>query len=532
MNKSAALCLMLLLTACTAPAPTPLATPTTVPTARPVTSPAATARPVPVQNAVEASGAKAVTASPTLVSTVNVSPAPANVEIVADAALKQDLIAELSRQVPDTRELAQASLLAEEHARQLANNPQDSEFKLKAVYDPIPPGALSTRLLQEGIYSTDNLVNAYLADGSPEAIRTKFSAQLKSILGPVPFSDYGLSVVRKGGGWYVSLILLTRIITLDNLPLTVPATGIRHISGQLLLPGYSQPKILMTRADGEVESVETRTSGTAFEADVPLAQTGLYSFEVNVNGPLGPLPASNFIVAVGTAYPSPQPVETQSETLGDLGVARSRLLELVNRDRQAQGLGVLKADATLDQAAQSHSDDMVKNGFIGHNSPTAGTPQQQAAAFGVTDLISQNLAVSRSINNSERELMSSPGHRKTILEPNHTHVGFGVTTGSDGFLYITQVFVRRVLTVAALPAQAQLGQTLRVRGSASAAGHVGVFIDNQLQGDYVTVKAGEAFDLPVTLNQAGKVRLLIGYAEPGGQTLNFNFYNIWDLTVS
>lgn len=535
MKKPVALSLAILAAACTPTNNQP----------RPVTSgaspvPTASAIAVPGPTTASSSASPAISSStpqPSRTATpanpINVSPMPGSTaEIVPDTALRQSLVNEIKAQLPDVTELAPVSALTEEHARQLANNTKDAEFKIKAAYDPVPPGALQTRLIQEGIYPTDNLVNAYLADGSPEAVQTKFREQLKSIIGPVAFSNYGIGVMRKGGGWYLSLILLTQVVHIENLPLTLAGTATPHIRGQILLPGYSQPKILMTRADGNVETVDTKVSGNNFEADVALSQTGLYSFEVNVNGPLGPLPASNFIVAVGRPYPSTQVLDTNSQALGDVSSARLALLELVNRDRQAMGLSVLKGDPNLDLAAQSHSDDMVQNSFIGHNSPTRGTPQQQAADFSVSDLVSQNLAVSRSLSNSERELMSSPGHRRTILEPSHTHVGFGVTTGPDGFLYITQVFVQRKLTVQPIPAKSQVGQTVHVRGTSSAAGHVGIFIDNQLQGDYVTLQAGQSFDLPVTFKSTGKIRLLIGYAEPAGQQLNFTFYNIWDVQVS
>lgn len=443
--------------------------------------------------------------------------------------MRQTLVESIKKLLPDVTELASVSLLANEHARQLAVNAKDTEFKTLAAYSPVPPGALQTRLLQSGVYPTDNLVNAYLADGSPELVTEKFQKQLQGVMGPVAFSNFGIGVVRKGGGWYVSLILLTQILSLDKIPLQFQNTGLQKVSGRILLPGYTQPKILMTMANGNVMDIQTRVSGQQFEADLPLNDKGLYSLEVNVQGALGPLPASNFILAVATPYPNTKAMDSNSEVLGDLTKARQTLLELVNRDRQSMGIGVLKSDSSLDQAAQSHCDDMVKNGFIGHNSPTQGTPQKQAAQFGVSDLVSQNLAVSRSLSNSQQELMSSPGHRKTILEPNHTHVGFGVTTGPDGFLYITQVFVQRKLALNPLPKTVKPGQTFMVSGTSSQTGNVGVFIQDQLQGDYQKVQAGEAFQLPVTLNQTGKVQLLIGFAEPGGNTLNFNFYNIWDL---
>src|SRR5690606_1080358 len=108
--------------------------------------------------------------------------------------------------------------------------------------------------------------------------------QLQGILGPVAFSHYGLSVVRKGASWYVSLILLTQIIHLEGLPLEISQTGTRSVSGEIRLPGFNQPDLLMTKPDGSVVELKAQVSGSHFSAQLPMDQQGLYSFEVNVTG--------------------------------------------------------------------------------------------------------------------------------------------------------------------------------------------------------------------------------------------------------
>ncbi|MEZ0370630.1 MAG: hypothetical protein ACAI44_16185, partial [Candidatus Sericytochromatia bacterium] len=283
--------------------------------------------------------------------TASVSPSTlplASGEITEDQALRQSLVDLLRQQLPDVKELPVVSTVANEHAIQLANDPKATEFRVKAVYDPVAPGALQTRLLQEGVFPSDNLVNAYLSDGSPEGVRTRFLRQVQSLIGPVDFSNFGLGVAKRGGNWYVSLVMLTQILHIDNLPLSIVSSGNRSIQGQILLAGFSQPKILMTKPDGTVQAVDAKSSSDSFQADLPLDQSGLYSFEVNVQGPLGPLPATNFILAVGAKYPRAQPVAEHSESLGNLDQARQSLIDLVNRDRQAMGLSVLQPDSKLD----------------------------------------------------------------------------------------------------------------------------------------------------------------------------------------
>lgn len=525
MRAGVALSLCLCLTACTAPNNSPRATPTAGASAQtnPSSSPLASQSPAQTGTVPSSTPSAGTNSLPT---------GSGSVPVTDDNEMRQNLLAIIRQKFPSIQENPLVSQITGEHSRQLATDTKNTEFKvLQQKYDPVAPGALQTRLLQTGVYSSDNLVNAYLSDGDPVKIRERFGRQLDGIVPSTPFSHFGLGVARRGNGWYVSTVFVTQILQIENLTPSIASTGTRSITGELKLAGYSSPSILMTRPDGSVRTVSAQQAGNRFSADLPLDQSGLYSFEVNVQGPLGPLPATNFVLAVGVPYPSTAPISDQSETISDLDQARQTLLDLVNRDRQAQGQSVLTLDSGLNLAAQAHSDDMVQNGFIAHNSPTQGTPQQQAFKFNVTELISQNISSSRTLANSERELMSSPGHRKTIINPNHTHVGFGVKAGRDGFLYITQLFVQRKLSLDPIAGSVQRGKSFMVTGTAPRDGFVAAFTGSNVLADPIPVKQGQRFQMPVVLNNTGKQRLQIGYSEPPN-TEFFNFYNIWDLEVS
>lgn len=454
---------------------------------------------------------------------------------VEDDALRQDLMAVLTQLEPGIEAHAVATALTLEHAQQLAADPADTGFRIQQDhYEPLPPSALSQRLLRQGVYASDNLVNAFLSDGDPAQIVARFREQVAPAIGRTPFTHYGLSVVQRGQTWFVSLILLTELITLEPLALTYSGPTEISVKGRIVQPGYNTPQLLMTLPSGEVVDLPAQVTGNAFEARLPLTQRGLYSFEVDLQGPLGPLPACNFVLAVGQDYPAPAIMQNRAtEALDDLDQARERLLVLVNRDRRSMNLSQLQLDPALNQAAQSHSEDMVKNGFLGHNSPTYGTPQQQAARFKVSDLVAQNISVSRSLANAQQELMSSPGHRRTLLDPSHTHAGFGVHAGADGFLYVTQAFVQRQLKLDPLPASVRVGDTLTLSGERlNTPGYVAVFIDNSVQGEPVDLRQNTRFALPVSFSQPGPVRLRIGFSPPPeNNVFNFTFYNIWDLDV-
>jgi hypothetical protein len=74
----------------------------------------------------------------------------------------------------------------------------------------------------------------------------------------------------------------------------------------------------------------------------------------------------------------------------------------------------------------------------------------------------------RVIRDAQASLMQSPGHRRTILDPAHTHVGIGIAYDPQrGEMRLAQEFVTRLVDMEALPAEVAPGDTLVVRGTLS-----------------------------------------------------------------
>ncbi len=462
--------------------------------------------------------------------------------------VEQNLKSVLENLAPGIRSNAKVAELTRAHAEQIASDPQQTRFKLTA-YDPVPPSNIEVLLQNQNLFVSDNLVTTFLSDGDPENLKQRFETHVKNVLGSIPFTDYGVSVVKKGPSWFVSAVLITKIVELEDMPTRFAETGTINLVGEVVREDFLKRRILMTRPDGKVEEIGLSNETNTFNQPLNLDQTGLYSIEVEVLGELGPLPACNFVVAVGVPYPDTEPFATEPETISDIAQARTTLLELINADRQAVGIAPLQLRNDLNQVSQAHSEDMVTNNFVAHNSPTEGIPQEQAYKFGVNDHVAQNIAVSRTLKNSHRELMSSPAHRKTILEAGHTHVGFGIEAGEDGFLYITQNFVDQFLELETLPESVNSGGTLTLKGTAPRDGVVALFLkpvaregarlqftpDDHLENVLIDVKAGDAFSQNFTIAKpAGEYFMGIGYSEApkeGDTSLNFGFENSWEITV-
>lgn len=119
------------------------------------------------------------------------------------------------------------------------------------------------------------------------------------------------------------------------------------------------------------------------------------------------------------------------------------MVKLVNQERTKAGLKPLEVDLRLVQTARAKSQDMVKNNYFSHTSPTYGTPYQQMKAAGITGysvLGGENIAGNSSVQNAHTSLMNSAGHRANILDPRYTHIGIGIVDGGPYGKMITQHF--------------------------------------------------------------------------------------------
>ncbi len=148
------------------------------------------------------------------------------------------------------------------------------------------------------------------------------------------------------------------------------------------------------------------------------------------------------------AQPTARPTATSAASTGDyttisVTVQEQKLLNLLNQDRAANGLPALALDAELSTLARLKSCDMKEKGYFSHTSPTYGNAAAMLTAFGYAyQGVGENIAHHANVEKAEAAFMSSPGHKGNILGSQWSRVGIGICVDSNGFLYITQLFVR------------------------------------------------------------------------------------------
>ena len=123
------------------------------------------------------------------------------------------------------------------------------------------------------------------------------------------------------------------------------------------------------------------------------------------------------------------------------------MLARVNSERVRAGLPPLRREEHLERAAQRHAQDMLARSFYGHETPQGVGPFARALAAGYRPgSIGENVARGQfSVEEVMDGWIKSPPHRRQLLDPEFSEVGFGFAHGhnADGYqTYWVQLFGR------------------------------------------------------------------------------------------
>ena len=187
-------------------------------------------------------------------------------------------------------------------------------------------------------------------------------------------------------------------------------------------------------------------SGTTKSTAQQQLQQMLGKLGINLSGSSTPAsaPAVTPAPAASTApapAATPAPTASTKPVSGSMSADESHMIDLVNKDRADNGLKPLTFDAGLRAGALAHSQDMAKNNYFSHTSPTQGDFSTRVKAAGVKySSAGENIAKYGSVDQAEVGFMNSEGHRANILG-NYTRVGIGIVN-NNGTYYITQWFAK------------------------------------------------------------------------------------------
>jgi uncharacterized protein YkwD len=131
-----------------------------------------------------------------------------------------------------------------------------------------------------------------------------------------------------------------------------------------------------------------------------------------------------------------QNVELTPEA-GNIALVREAVLCLINRKRAENGESPLVANADLEQAAESHAQELIADDYFAHVSPSGETPVDRIRDTGyIPDpsdgyVIGENLAWGTYQLSTPQAIVAawiaSPGHLANILETQYRETGIAIT---------------------------------------------------------------------------------------------------------
>lgn len=237
---------------------------------------------------------------------------------------------------------------------------------------------------------------------------------------------------------------------------------------------------LLNVTAGQNRPVQLSSSGMPDITPAPIVATPTEFVTMTPAQPTArPMPAAGIATPLfPTQIATPQPGDFSL----DNGSLQQLMLNLINQDREANGLTTVAWDETAAQTGQLHAEEMVQEKYFSHwNSSGLGPDHRYVLAGGAHAVMENSYAYWHIAQNgqgaptedweaiivqAEQTLMNSPGHRANILNPAHTHVGIGMAyDAATGHFRLTQEFVNQyVVLERSLPLTAAPGSSVRLQG--------------------------------------------------------------------
>lgn len=182
---------------------------------------------------------------------------------------------------------------------------------------------------------------------------------------------------------------------------------------------------------------------------------------------------SNIISSIQSFIPEPSQTPVSSHKLIPVPISNTNIVtesssineielkihEMINKQRQQNGISALTFDSKLGDIARKHSQDMESNNFFEHTNLNDETLTDRATNDGYicykdygsyyTNGIAENIFMSTDVpilfrdkriaSDVVNSWMNSPGHRKNILTQTYDREGIGVSI-SFGQVFITEDF--------------------------------------------------------------------------------------------
>jgi len=158
---------------------------------------------------------------------------------------------------------------------------------------------------------------------------------------------------------------------------------------------------------------------------------------------------------------------------------RENLLQLINEERDVAKLPMLEIDELATKVATHHAEDMANGEFASHWGRDGLKPYQRYSFAGGYHATQENVSAADSTWSAKledlkqdtaylhvrlyQETPPNDGHRKAILGPQHTHVGFGLALNKLR-LRMVELFVSKYVKLEPVAQSAKPGSEFHLAG--------------------------------------------------------------------
>lgn len=148
----------------------------------------------------------------------------------------------------------------------------------------------------------------------------------------------------------------------------------------------------------------------------------------------------------------------QDDGFAQLGPEGQAIAQAINDARSANGLGPLAIHPLLNQAAQNHVDDLIRNGMYGHYGSDGSNVRARVLRTGyASGFVSENWVTSGSTQGAMDWWMNDWIHRVNILDASWDEMGVGAGQVSNGYWIFVTDFANtdgKDTSIAVAPSQA------------------------------------------------------------------------------
>ena len=126
-----------------------------------------------------------------------------------------------------------------------------------------------------------------------------------------------------------------------------------------------------------------------------------------------------------------------------LSEEEQEFLDLINANRQANGLSDLEINSDIQNLARLKAQDLVENNYFSHDSEIYGNIEEMANSFFISyTSIGENIAGNSSLSKAVESFMNSENHKSNILSEEYNYTGVAIEESDTYGKIFVEIFAQ------------------------------------------------------------------------------------------